>query len=190
MSTSDRKISKEKGVQLCAEMIFSGKKTGEIAAILAENYGTHRSTVEKWMPIARPIAKEMERKANEVRNTAIEAQVMESAQKVVITREAAEARLWSIFNVNLQDYFTKNGNLINIKDLPRDKAGLLASIEIDELYHGVAGQRYWVGQTKKIKPIDALRAFEILAKMKGWMSGEGNTTINNLIIGYGKEVPV
>jgi len=190
MSTPNRTIFRENGVKTCAELMLSAIKTADIVRKCMEEYGVSRSAVEKWMQLARPQVELRRKELEEIRKRETEAIVIESTRNLHISREAAEARLWAIFNGNMQDFFTRNNNLINLKDLPRELAGLLSSVEVDELYHGAAGNRYWVGQTKKIKLIDPLRAFELLGKMNGWLKGEGGTTINNFMIGYGKEVPV
>ena len=184
-----RKISKEAGVQLCADMLFKMMATGEIVRELMEKGGVARSTIEKWLKEARPKADILIKEAENIRRRESEAAIAEHARKNNITREGLQERLWAIVNGNLQDFFTKNNNAISIAELPREKAALLASVEVDELYHGSAGSRYWVGQTKKFRLLDPLKAADMLNKMNGWYK-ETEPVKLNLTIGYGKEVPV
>ena len=189
MTDNPRKINKETGVQMCVDLLFSGKATREILCEVMGKGGGAKSTVEKWLAEARPKAEILIKEAENIRRRESEAAIAEHARKNNITRESIQERLWAIANGNLQDYFTKNNNAIAIKDLPREVAGLLASIEVDELYHGSAGSRYWVGQTKKFRLHDPLKAIDMLNKMNGWYK-ETEPVKVNLTIGYGKEVPV
>lgn len=190
MSNCPRTISREKGVELCTELLFSGQKTGEIVQICVEKYGISRSGVEKWIQLARPKVEILRQQADAVKQKAIEEEMAASAKRLNITRDAVLEKLWSVANGNLQDYFQGNTTMIPVKDLPREIAANLASVEIDELYHGNQGSRYWVGQTKKIKLHDPLKAIDMIIKMQGWYRDEGKTPVNNIFVGYGKEVPV
>ncbi|HUZ58685.1 MAG TPA: hypothetical protein VMU83_07880 [Hanamia sp.] len=48
-----RKISKAKGVELCVDFMYAGRKTNEILRNLTESYGISRSAVEKWKKSAK-----------------------------------------------------------------------------------------------------------------------------------------
>lgn len=50
-----RKISKAKGVEICADMIFAGDARKKIVKHFTETYGVSTSAVEKWMKAARPL---------------------------------------------------------------------------------------------------------------------------------------
>lgn len=170
--------------------MFSGHKTADVVRDLMDAYGVSRSAVEKWMQLARPKVEEMRLQADSIKRQENEKAIVESAQKLNITREGVMQLLWNMANGNLQDYFTPNGNAISISKLPRDKAALLASVEVDELYHGAAGSRYWVGQTKKFKLHDPVRAIDLINKMNGWYKDDGTPVKLDVRIGYGKEVPI
>lgn len=174
---------------MCADMLFKMMATGEIVRELMEKGGAARSTIEKWLKEARPKADILIKEAENIRRRESEAAIIEHARKNNITREGIQERLWLIANGNLQDYFTKNNNAIAITELPREKAALLASVEVDELYHGAAGSRYWVGLTKKFRLLDPLKAIDMLNKMNGWYK-ETEPIKLEVKIGYGKEEPV
>jgi|ERR1700761_7817301 len=190
MATPSRKISREKGIEVCADLMFSGQKAGEIVRICAEMYGVKRSAVEKWMSLARPKVELMRQQMDVAKQNAIEEEVAASAKRLNITRDAVLERLWSVACGNLQDYFQGRTNMIPIKDLPREVAANLASVEVDELYHGTGEAKYWVGQTKKLRLHDPLKALDMINKMQGWYRDEGKAPVTNINIGYGKEVPV
>lgn len=190
MIPSPRTISRQKGVEVCTELLFSGRKAGDIIRECGEKYGVKRSAVEKWMQLARPKVEIMRQEADIVRRKAIEEEVAEAARKLNITREGMLDRLWRIANGNIQDFFHGKTNMIPVKDLPRETSALLASVEVDELYYGSGESRYHVGQTKKIRLLDPLRAMDMINKMQGWYKEDDKGPSVNLVIGYGKEVPV
>lgn len=190
MSKGPRTISREKGVELCADLLFSGQKTGEIVQICVEKYGISRSGVEKWIQLARPKVEILRQQADLFKQKAIEEEVAASAKRLNITRDAVLERLWRIANGNLQDYFHGRTSMIPIKDLPREIAANLASVELDELYHGSGDAKYWVGQTKKIRLHDPLKAIDMINKMQGWYKEDAKAPTTNIFIGYGKEEAV
>lgn len=174
---------------MCVDLLFSGQTTGEIIRKFKDEYGLATSTIEKWLREARPKVEIRRTEAENIRRRESEAAIAEHARKSNITRESIMDRLWAIANGNLQDFFRANNNAISIAALPREVAGLLASIEVDELYHGTAGSKYWVGQTKKFRLHDPLKAIDMINKMNGWYKEIEQVPVH-IHIGYGKEVPV
>lgn len=155
-----------------------------------EKYGVSRSGVEKWLQLARPKVEILQQEADAIKRQEVEKTSAESANRLGITRDAVLARLWAISNGNLQDCFHGESTLIPVTQLPREVAGLLASVEIDELFEGTGKNRTRVGETKKVKLLDPLRAIDMINKMQGWYKEEDKAPLLNLRVGYGKEEPV
>lgn len=68
---------------------------------------------------------------------------------------------------DVRQIFDKDGNLIQIKDIPDDAAMNIASVEVFEEYQGRGETREYIGQTKKVKFYDKVNALDKLAKMTG-----------------------
>lgn len=114
----------------------------------------------------------------------------ELQKKTDISQERVLRELGRIAFSDIRKYFTGKNNLIAITSLDDDAAAALGAVEIDELYQGMGDSKYWVGQTKKVKLNDKVRALDMLAKHLGmYKDGSGEVTLN-LNIGYGKEMPV
>lgn len=190
MPSAPRKITREKGVEICTDFLFSGKKTADIVRECGEQYGVKRSAVEKWMQLARPKVEILRQEANLLKMQGIEKSVAESAARLNISRDKVLERLWRIANGNLQDFFTDKTNMVPIGELPRETAALLASVEVDELYHGNGDAKWWAGQTKKLRLLDPLKAIDMINKMQGWYKDDAIGPTVQFNIGYGKEVPV
>nr|MCK4930056.1 terminase small subunit [Nanoarchaeota archaeon] len=63
---------------------------------------------------------------------------------------------------NIQDFFGKDGYLKPIQDLTRDQAAALSSLDIEEMYLGKGEARLSIGQAKKMKMWDKLKALNML----------------------------
>lgn len=112
------------------------------------------------------------------------------AKKADISQERVMKEIGRVAFADIRKYFTGKNNMIPVTSLDDEAAAALAGVEVDELYHGSEGGKYWVGQTKKIKLNDKMKALEMLAKHFGiYRDGAGDVNLN-LQIGYGKEEPV
>ena len=68
---------------------------------------------------------------------------------------------------DIRDAFNDDGTLKSIKDMPAHIAQAIASIDNDELFAGSGKDREKIGDTKKIKLYDKLKAIEMLGKQIG-----------------------
>lgn len=82
-----RTISKAKGVEMCADWMYSGRSRKEIVQELMETYGISESAVDKWMKQARPGVQERQRDAETIRTKETQAAIAESAKRLNITQE-------------------------------------------------------------------------------------------------------
>ena len=74
------------------------------------------------------------------------------------------SELKAIGLVDIRGAYDDNGNLKDIKDLPPEIARVIAGIDVTEEFQTVDGQPEKIGNTKKLKLWDKLRALELLGK--------------------------
>lgn len=91
------------------------------------------------------------RRAENIAKTGIKAQdVLNEIQKLAF--------------VNLSKAYGKNGKIIHPNQMPEDLQASLQSIETTEITDGFGVKRRKIGESKKIKTHDKLKALELLAK--------------------------
>lgn len=81
----------------------------------------------------------------------------------------AEDIIKELANIGFSDVrkiFNQNGGLKEIQELDDNAAACISSVESDELYEGVGQDREQVGETKKVKLWDKIKALELLGKYK------------------------
>ena len=86
------------------------------------------------------------------------------AKRNDITVDRIVQELTRIGTVDIRDAFDENGNLLPIKDIPEDVARAISGIDVDELYEGSGKDRERIGDTRKIRLTDKVRALETLGK--------------------------
>ena len=98
----------------------------------------------------------------------------EIAKRIALREKRAEltgdlviAELRKIGFADIRKLYDVNGSVLNIKDLPDDVATAVVSFEADELFEGVGLQRREVGETKKIKLADKVKALNLLGNHFG-----------------------
>ncbi len=79
----------------------------------------------------------------------------------------ADDILRELLRIGLSDIgkaFNENGKLLPIHEIPEDTRRVIVGFDVYEEYAGVGEDRESIGQTKKIKMGDKLRAIELLGK--------------------------
>jgi len=89
------------------------------------------------------------------------------ATKYELTTESVIAELSKIVHADPRKMFSADGRLIHPHDWPDDMAGVIASIEVDELFEGTGKARRWTGYTKKVKLWDKNSAIDKAMKHLG-----------------------
>lgn len=89
------------------------------------------------------------------------------ARKHELTTESVIAELSKIVHADPRRMFADNGTILPVKDWPDDVAGMVASVEVDELFDGTGKDRTWTGYTKKVKLWDKNSAIEKAMKHLG-----------------------
>jgi hypothetical protein len=75
--------------------------------------------------------------------------------------------LGSIGLLDIRGLLNNSGSLRDPGEWPEDVARAIAGIEVDDIYDGKGINRRWVGQAKKVKLTDKLRALELIGKELG-----------------------
>lgn len=88
-------------------------------------------------------------------------------EKSGVTQQRIIEELAKIAFADIRKAYDKNGNLRPVQDLDDDTAGAIIGVESFEEYDGRGDDREYIGDTKKIKMADKIRAAELLGKHLG-----------------------
>lgn len=72
-----------------------------------------------------------------------------------------------IGTVDIRRAYSESGELLPVNQMPDDVAAAVQSVEVDEIFDGYGTEREKVGDTKKLKLIDKLKALELMGKNFG-----------------------
>lgn len=172
-----RTISKAKGVEICADLMYSGAKRREIVAECTEKYGVSVSAVEKWLTAARPIVEERNRQAEAIRAKVTQEEIEASARKLNLTRERILEEYAKIAFFDIRTIFTIDGGMKPIQELSDEAAGAIAGIETFEVKTDVKEDGETVesisqGVNRKIKITDKKGALDSICKVLGYNAPE------------------
>lgn len=99
-----------------------------------------------------------------------------------------------IGTVDIRRAYDQSGALLPVNQMPDDVAVAVASVEVDELYEGFGRDREHIGETKKLKLIDKLKALELMGKNFGMFIDRheidiGKQTLEALVSGSMPALP-
>ena len=97
----------------------------------------------------------------------IEIKQKELEEKSGVTQQRIIDELAKIAFADIRKAYDGNGNLKSIQDIDDETAGAIVGIESFEEYEGRGEDREYIGDTKKIKMADKIRAAELLGKHLG-----------------------
>lgn len=160
----DDKISRAKAVDICADMIFAGKQTGEIVLFFAETYGRGRSSVEKCIRAARPLVAERQQAALQVQRKLDEETLTDIAKKLGISIERVAREYAKIGFSDIRKVFNDDGGLKEASKWDDDTAGAISSIET----HEVSIEGVKIGDTRKVKAWNKKDGLDGLCKIFGY----------------------
>lgn len=182
MTDKIRKISKQKGVEMCADLLFTGEATKEIVRKLTESYGISRSSVEKWMKAARPLVEHRQQEAELIMARENEAAIIESAKRLNLTRERVLEEYAKIAFFDIRKIFNDKGGLLPIHDLDDHSAAAIGGIESFDETEQETGKI--LGTLKKLKISEKRAALDSICKVLGYnapdkkqITGEGGGPI-------------
>lgn len=99
-----------------------------------------------------------------------------------------------IGTASLKEIFNDDHTLKPISEWPEACVKALAGIEIQELFDFQDGEKDKVGEVKKIKMLDKLRALELLGKQQGMFAQKheihGKMTLEMLVMGSMKDAAI
>ena len=89
-------------------------------------------------------------------------------QNAIVTKEAIAAELAKIGFSDIRQVFDADGNLLPINEIPDSVAASLAGVDVDQLWGLTPEGRAEIGQTKKVKMWDKLKALAQLTELYGY----------------------
>lgn len=106
-------------------------------------------------------------------------------QKLEISQERTLQEIARVAFQDVRMFFYEDGSLIPIHLLSDDAAAVLAGFDIEELFEYEDGVKNKIGQTKKIKRFDKMKALELLAKYYKIIDGDGTPVSLSVVIKKG-----
>lgn len=123
-------------------------------AAIRAGYSAKTANVQAVEIMARPHVK-----------AAIDAAIAKRAEKTEYDAEWVLKRLGLEADADLADLYDDRNNLRPVKDWPKIwRLGLVAGVEVDELFEGSGEDRRQIGLTKKLRLSERLRRVELIGK--------------------------
>lgn len=171
------KISRAKGVEICADFLYSGQSRKEILQHITENYKASEKTVDNWLKEARVIVAERVAAADVVRAKVDKEEVEASAKRLNLTRERVLEEYAKIAFFDVRTIFTVDGGMKPIQDISDEAAGAIAGIEVFEEKTTVKEDGKDVdtivqGTNRKIKITEKTKALDSICKVLGYNAPE------------------
>lgn len=117
----------------------------------------------------------------------IEKKLEKRAHKLDVSAEKILAEIAKVAFLDPRKFYDDNGNLKDVPSLDDDSAVSLAGLEVYEEYAGRGEDREAIGQTKKVKFADKLRALELYGRYLKLFTDKvehsGKVTLEQLIAG-------
>lgn len=179
------KISRAKGVEICADLLYAGQSRKEILQHIAENYKASVKTVDNWLKEARPIVAERLAVAEVVRAKVDKEEVEASAKRLNLTRERVLEEYAKIAFFDIRKILTVDGGLKPVSDMEDEEVGAVAGIES---YDEKSREGEVLGTVRKIKIWDKRAALDSICKVMGYNAPDKAdiTTHNSNPIDYSK----
>jgi len=119
---------------------------------------------------------------------AIQKALRERSKRTEITQDRVLEEYAKLAFLNPKQFYTEEGDLIPIHELPDEVAAALTGIDVDEIYTGKGKDRKKIGQTTKIKFSDKKGSLDSVAKHLGMfidraeVSGPGGSPITFKVV--------
>jgi len=109
-----------------------------------------------------------------LRNTKVAARLAYRRGLLAEKNDLSEHRVLAEFaRIGLADVaqaVDKDGNLLNLHDMPEDIRRAISGLEIEEEYQGKGKSREYIGRIKKVKFWDKPKSLELASKILGYFS--------------------
>lgn len=86
------------------------------------------------------------------------------SDSIEITAAKVLKRIDAIADFDIGKLYDKNGRLLPVHEMPEEARRVVASIDVFEEFEGVGRERVQIGETKKVKLYDKLKANELLGR--------------------------
>jgi hypothetical protein len=162
------KISKAKGVELVADMLYAGKTRKEIGQELAKLGNVSASGADKWIKAARPLVAARQGRAEAIRAEKDAEEIEAIAKELGITRRSQLAEFQKVGYLDPRKLYHNDGTPKEVHELDADTAAAISGIEIFEERDPIS--KKVIGTTKKIKKEPKLTALSEINRMMGWVT--------------------
>lgn len=166
MSGQKKKINKAKCIELCTDLLYSGKQRKEIVQQLTTSYQLSVSAVDKYIKEARIVVAKRKAADEQVAARVRAEQTEEVARRLGIDREWAMRKLKQIADFDIRKIYDEDGKIMSPQKLDDDTAAAIQAIEETEI-RTAQGK---IGINRKIKAHPVLPAIEDIGKMMGWIA--------------------
>lgn len=95
---------------------------------------------------------------------ALEAKLAEQNARLQINADDVLRELLLIAKSDLRQAYNSDGSLRKLGEMPEEIARVLSGVEVDELFAGRGDERIPIGETRKVKLWDKVKALELLGK--------------------------
>lgn len=163
------KISKVKGVEICADFLYAGKSRKEILQHIAENYKASEKTVDNWLKEARPLVAERQAAAYAERDRVDKVEAEALAKKLNLSRERILEEYAKIGFADVRQILTVDGGMKQTCEWDEDTAGAIAGIES---YDEKSREGEVFGKVRKVKMWDKKAALDSICKVLGYNAPE------------------
>lgn len=102
--------------------------------------------------------------ANASIRQAVDSHLAAQEKRVLISADQVLLELKRIALVDLVEAYTPEGKLKPMHEIPADTRRAIVGVEVDEIWDGYGEEREVIGETKKLKMADKIRALELLGK--------------------------
>ena len=92
----------------------------------------------------------------------------ELRERAIVTKEQIAAELAKIGFSDIRKIFNEEGNMLPVHEIPDEAASCLAGVDVDHLFGVTIEGRAIIGETKKVKLWDKLKALAQLTELYGY----------------------
>lgn len=160
------RISKAKGVEMCAELLHTGKKRKEILQEITNSYQISAAAVDKWIKAAGPKVRERKERAEALRAEKDAEEIEAIAKELGISKRSQLAELKKVGYMDARKLYNPDGTPKEVTELDDETAGAIAGVEIFEEIDPLTKRK--IGTTRKVKKEPKLTALAEINKMMGY----------------------
>lgn len=159
-------IRKEKGIEICSDLLFAGRTRKEIIEEITKDYKVSVASIDNWLKAARPAVSERQAAVNAERDRVDKAAMEATAKRLNLSRERILEEYAKIAFFDIRKIYTVDGGLKPVSELDDETAGGLAGVEsFDER---VKDSEEVLGTTRKVKIWDKRAALDSICKVLGY----------------------